>query len=609
MKTMTRLLGLALVLFAVAIPAQAQDDSMAFTGNIFVGYRTVNVGGTENKYKEDINLQKGPRLFDFNFALEPNGDLKQYVDKVDFSMSNFGGDPFESMHLNVRKYGRYDFRFLHTKSTYFYQDTLMDDVTLGDFHHFNFDRVRDDAKFSVQLSKAARFNFDFNRYTKIGTSTTTLDYQRAELEMDKPIDESLNDFTAGLQYDWDKVTLVLSEGLRDYSNVVDIFLPGSYQDDPTVVNYFFFNQPYDYRSHTHTAQLIAHPSSKLTVKASGIVQSLDLNVSASLDSAGTSFQGPPYVQADSGKGSNSRDTNMFDLDGTYLVTSKVGLIGGVWYRHLNQDGTLPFAGDTGQGKWTVKTTGGRAGVQVSPSSTFMISGGVEYETRDVTTHRLEPGATDFENESLTTDATGFFADINWKPNKKFMLTGEAEDSSYNDPFTLKSPTDRQRFRVRGRYDVKKGYYISGSYVTNIYKNNDSNWDAHYDMADLRLGYQKEGLAGSLGWGWVDVSRQIDQTISAGQFFMIDYQGTANFYDGQVRWTISQPWAIGAEARFYTNTGSFGIDRDDERAFVEYTFQSNYVVHVGYRHIKYNEKEFNLDDYHANIAEFSIGYRW
>jgi hypothetical protein len=616
MKTMTRLLGLALILSLVALPAPAQDDSMAFTGQIFVGYRTVDVGGTENKYKEDINLEKGPRLFNFNFVLQPNGDLKQYVDRVDFTMSNFGGDPFESMHLDVRKYGRYDFRLLHTKSSYFYQDTILPEdparsreVVAGDFRHFNFDRVRDEAKLGLQLNKAAKFTFDFNRYTKLGTGTWPLDYQRAEIELDRSIDESFNEFTAGFQYAWDKATLVLSEGLRDYSNVFDLFLPGSATSGSTVIDFLFFNQPYDYTSHTHTVQLLAHPNSKFTVKASGIVQNLDLDISASQDSAGLNFQGNPYDVAASSKGSVSRDNDLFDLDLTYLATTKVGLVGGFWYRKATQDGQLPFEGELGTGHWSVKTSGGRAGVQFSPSATVVVTGGVQYETRKANLRNLEPGEDDFHTHDNTTDATGFFADLNWKPNSKFMLTGEAEDSSYDSPYTLKSPTDRQRFRVRGRYNVHKGYYVSGSYLTNIYKNNDSDWDAHYDMANFRLGYQNDDLAATVGWGWIDISRQIDQELSSGQLFMNDYQGTANFYDGQVRWTVNPVWAIGAQARFYTNTGSFGIDRDDERAFVEYTFQSNYVLHVGYRHIKYNEKDYNFDDYDANIAEFSIGYRW
>ena len=42
---------------------KSEDD---FYGKFLVGYRYVDVSGVESKYKEDINLGDGVRLFDFN---------------------------------------------------------------------------------------------------------------------------------------------------------------------------------------------------------------------------------------------------------------------------------------------------------------------------------------------------------------------------------------------------------------------------------------------------------------------------------------------------------------------------------------------------------------
>lgn len=609
-------LGLASALLLAAAPARAQDGAATFTGRISAGYRTVGVGGTGTKYQEDINLAEGPRLFGVDLVLEPDGDLGDLVDRVDLNLSNFGGDPFESMRLSVRNYGRFDFTFDHTRSTYFYEDTILppdladpETVDVGDLHHFNFDRVKDSAKLGLHLSDAAKVTFAFDRFTKLGSSTTTIDFERADVEMDKPLDESLNDFTAGFQYDWSGVTLIVSEGLRDYENVVDVFLPGSATSGPTTIDFYTFDQPYDYRSHTHTLQLLLHPSSTLTVKASGIVQTLDLNLSGRLRSAGVDFGGTPYDVDESGDGANSSDSQLLDLDATYLLSPRVGLIGGIWYRNRDQDGRSVLDGEAARGRWSLGTTGGRAGVQVSPSDRIVVSGGLQYETRDVTTNRLEPGATDPERESLTTDATGFFADATWRPTARLRLTGEAESGSYDGPYTSKSFTGRRRFRVRGRYELRRGFYVSASYLKNAYENDDSGWDAHYDMTDLRFGYQQGAVSGSAGYGRVDTSRQIDRMLSAGQLFMVDYQGTADFYDGQLRWTASPRWTVGAEARFYRNAGSFGIERDDARAFAEYALQEAYVLHADYRHVRYDERDANFDDYDADIAEFSIGYQW
>jgi len=97
----------------------------------------------------------------------------------------------------------------------------------GDFTSFNVDRVRDHAKFDLTLTPRASLDFDFNRYTRTGDSTTQLDIQREIFELDRPINEINNEFGVAFQYRWDKVALVLQEQIRDFENAYEVFLPGS----------------------------------------------------------------------------------------------------------------------------------------------------------------------------------------------------------------------------------------------------------------------------------------------------------------------------------------------------------------------------------------------
>jgi hypothetical protein len=614
-KTLT--LAVLALLLAPALAA-ADEQTGEFSGQFRLGFRAVDVSGAEHKYMEDYNYQDGPRLFDFALRFVPEQGARSMADEVTVDVTNFGGDPFETFRLGVRKFGHYNFSFNRTKDTYFYQDIILPpDLASetvdsgGDFHAFNFDRVRDTAKLAIDLSQAAKINFGFERFTKIGTSTTTLDLQRDEFVLDKPIDESLNEYMGGFQYAWSKATLVLEERVRDYKNSVEIFLPGFSEGfnetNASELDLYRLDQPYDYTSYNHTVRLMAHPNSKFRISLAGSLQSLSLDVKADETLLGTSPQGQPVSLANSGNGSIDSDSKLADLDLSYMINDRWAVIASAWYRNLDEKGGFTFGGALNRGKWQIDTTGAKAGLQVNVSSKVVIAGGVTSESRDVKFGGAEDAPLELEKES--TDYTGFFATFAWTPSKAFNLTAEAEDNSYDQPFTLASPTDHKRYRVRGRYQLTNGVSFTGTYLAHRFDNNDSGWNADRDQYDVRVAYERKGLSCSLGYANVDVKQSIDQLVSTGTLFPIFYKIDSDFIDGHLRWQATGRVAIGGDAYLYDNSGSFGLSRDDIGGWVELGFLENYMVRLGYRSISYSEDAFSFDDYDADIAEFSIGYRW
>jgi hypothetical protein len=236
-------LGVVLALSSVA-SLQAQGR---FSGDFLFGFRMVDTSGpgADYKYKEDINLRRGARLSNFNLSYQPDNGLKNLFDRLDVRVLNLGGDPYESISVSLQKYGRYQMQFDRRKSNYFYSDlTQMESGGLYDLHTFDFDRVHDSGTAKVQLTKAISFYFDFNRYTKKGVSTTTLDVNRAEFEFDKPVQEDSREFAFGIDARFGRTSVVLEEKLLDYKNENSYFLPGYADggpdaDYPSSLNYFF----------------------------------------------------------------------------------------------------------------------------------------------------------------------------------------------------------------------------------------------------------------------------------------------------------------------------------------------------------------------------------
>ncbi len=616
MKKMTCLLVLmsALSLLSFVSPAWAEyGEKGSWHGGFMVGYRIVDVDDGEEKFKEDIHLDDGARLFNLNFDLAPGEELRDFVDQVNLDMNNYGGDPFETLRLAIRKYGNYTFNYNRTKSDYFIPGESGEEGTIY-FSKFDFERVRDTATLDIRLSKAAKCNLGFERYTKDGESTVMMDIERDEFELLSPIDESLNEYWGGFEYAWDKVTLVLEERIHDYENASEIFLPGFSEGedptDPATLDFLFLDQPYDFLDFQHTARVLAYPNERLTVKASASVHDLKQDMDVSEESQGIDYDENPFTTDISGSGDMDRDTQLLDMDVSYLLTERLALIAGARYQDLDQDGDLTFGPDLGESDWEIETWGADAGLEVHVSQTLTVSGGVRHETRDVDASWYHAG--DLVEQHEETEHDGYFLEAGWHPLRDLRVMAGFEDSSYDDPYAMSSPTDRQMYRIRAQYGGGEGFSISGAYRLTSNENDDSGWDSDYQTINLRAGYRMASFSASLGYSMVDIDRDIDQTVDAeGTLFLIPvaYDADSDHVDGRFVWSFVEHWKLGGDFRFYQNDGDYDLDRKDLRAYVEREIGKHYLAHLGYRFVDYDEDLNDNDDYEADIIEIGIGYHW
>jgi hypothetical protein len=629
---------LVLVLLAVvAPPARAQSgDGASLSGSAQLGFRSVDVTGREQKYLEDINLTDGPRLFRFDLNFTPSTGLRSAVDKVEVNANNLGGDPFELLRVSVKKYGRYTLKYDRRKSSYFYDDIILPlevaDPALddeGDLHRFDFDRVRDTASLRLRLGSAAKLTLGFDRYTKKGHSATTIDVQRDLFEFEQPVDERMQDYVAGFEYAWKKVTLSFEERIRQYDNVVEIHLPGqslgANPEDATVLDFFFLDRPYDFTSFTHTARLLGHPNDRLIIRAAASLTDLDLDLAVRESSKGTTFQGVPIATEASGEGGVERDMALFDLDLSYLLSERWSVFGGVRRHELDQDGQLSLEADVedggvpepahGDSSWAIETTNADAGLRWLVSRQVTLSGGLRYEDRKVASawdYEEGVGGTDQDTQS-----TGFFTSLGWRASRRFRFRAGYEDSAFDGPYTLASPTTRRIFRLRAQYGGGQGLSLSGSLRVNRNHNSDSGWRADLNTLNLRLGYRIAAFSASLGYSHVGIERSIDQTVTTlpgfggGVEFLVPvaYDVTADSIDARLIWSFADRWRLGGLARLYESEGSWAVNRDDLRVWVEVQLGERYVAHAGFRNVDYVEPVRGFNDYQANIGELSIGYRW
>lgn len=618
-----RLLALVFVTFTTANAiAAAGEEGANFTGHVAVGYRDVDTSGDKTKYQQHINLENGARLFDLGLLYEERPAEQRSAlmpERIEVNAYGLGGEPFRSVGIDARRYGVYRLRYQHSSSDYFYEDLLLRpedvsavNVTGGDYHHFDFERERDTLDFEIDLSERATFDLGFSRHRKQGDSTTVLDIEREEFELDKPIDEELSSWDLGFRYAWDKVTLTLTERWHDYDNDSAAFLPefspGSSAGAPTQLDYYFLDQPYGFKSREHGVGLRVRPTQRWDLQFNALAGDLDLDLSARERGQGRGFTGAPLMRDFTGAGSIDRDTRLYDFEATFALNDQIQLSASMRRNELDQQGDLAFGAITGSSEWRIETTGYELGVDFAVTNTLTVGGGWSGEQRVTDYRQQQTGRSALDR--VETDRNGFFAHLAYQPNRNAEVTFSVEDNSIDDPFTLASATDSLRYRVRAQLRWDNGFSFSASHHRTDYENNNTDWQSVTTQTDLRVSWTAGPVTLSGGAGFVDLKRNIDQLVVGGfrrDLFLLEYEADADFLDGNIRWRASERIDLSVSYRDYSNDGSFPVDRSDFRAVIAVDLTQHYGLQIRYRNADFTEDQ--LESFETDLWEIALDIRW
>ncbi len=617
-KNLTKGILSALLVAAAWLPLRAEDDTTKLAGNVEFGYRYVNVNGNINKYNEHLNYQKGPRLLALNFDVLPGGALKKFFDLFNVYATTIGGDPYEAYGFVLKKYGAFNLRYNHRKSTYFYEDIILPlaqanvrTENAGDFHTFNFDHRFDDLYFDVNLTERAKFFVSYDRQQLTGASTTTIDLGRDLFEFDKPVDNLKNQYRGGFQFNLDKVDFVLEGDYTDYKNQNTMFLPGfSAGENPAYSDLSFFQlaTPYKFTMPQFTVKVNARPSTRLSATVAYTYANQDMSLSYDERAMGHDNKNLPIQYETTGNADLNRKLNLLDFDLSYKVHDKVYLIGGFRYNKLSQDGTLTVDGENFTSNFEIKTAVYEAGVRVLPYRSLSLTGGIRYEKRDVT-RQVGDEIPDF----LATKRTTFFIDANYDVSQRLSLLGEYERGSFKDPFTIMSPTGLDRFKIRGKFKATEQLSFIVTMLARNMKNSDSGGKFNSATYSIDATYtMKDRFTISAGYSRVNIDTSIFNLVNFAPVIIpwnISYRAHNNIFQGSLSYKFNPNLSIGAISYYYKNSGTWALDWTTFRGWIQYTLKSGYSLVLSYQRNNYNEALYNFDDYSSDIFTLGFGYRF
>jgi hypothetical protein len=603
-------------LSSVAFSLQTEEQPKYLNGKLLFGYRFVDTSGTAERYKQDINLDDGLRLFTFSLQITPNETFQNVFDRISINMYNFGGDPYETFRIDVQKAGRYKFQYDRRKSTYFYAD--QHEIGNGQLYNpvtFDFDRTRDDIFFKLWVNKYIDLYANYGRYGKNGDSALIMDIERIEFEFEQPIKEDYKEFAIGADIHVKNYSLVFEEKFMDYANTNSYFLPGAADGGdgaryPSELNYFTLGQPYDLQTNTHTFKATARPTDRLIFKGMAQISNQDMDLSYAEEADGIDYMGRFFIYSQAGEGKFDRNIQLYDVEATYILLDTLAIVGAFRYNDFEQKGQLTVDGYRQDTNFQYSNRGIETGLQYQFTPRLVLTAGYRNEVREL------DGIETVDYEEKTT-RNGFFGNVHWS-NKAFKVTADYQFGDYKDPYTLISPTSFHRLRLTAKANIDQ-FYFSGTYLWNKAENEvyEETWNSAKNQISLRAGYHNQKIQVFAGYSLIDVEHNGSRIIlyppsweGSGSFpWEIFYEGKSNLLDASASADIDDNWTLGGYANIYWNRGFWEIDRTTIKAYVEYNFEMGLITQLGYRYVNFEEKTSGFNDYTANIFEISFGYRW
>ena len=213
---------------AQASPAASAAPSTEpwLTGSIDLGYRfRSDVGGSFDAYRSVVNLFQGPRLFGTDFTIiDPK---KRLFDRIDVRGSDWGGDPYNTVHVNATKQGLYDFNFDYRNIAYFnflpsFADPLLGTGILLDERSFDTRRRMSDFQLDLFPGKRIIPYLAYGRDSGTGNGITTFETDSNSYPVANNMFDKTDNFRGGVRLEFNRFHLTLEQGgttLRDDQDI------------------------------------------------------------------------------------------------------------------------------------------------------------------------------------------------------------------------------------------------------------------------------------------------------------------------------------------------------------------------------------------------------
>ena len=185
------------------------------TGSVDFGYRWVtDVAGNLPTYRSVVNLGEGPKLFGLDFTLQD--PHRRLFDRVDARGYGWGGDPYNTAHVDARKGNLYDFTFDYRNIAYFNAlPSFANPFAPGGFDERSFDIQRRTLGADLDLFPGKHIipylSFNHNAGNGRGIETWLVDASN-EYPVPTLLRDSTNIYRGGVRFEYNRFHVTVEQG-------------------------------------------------------------------------------------------------------------------------------------------------------------------------------------------------------------------------------------------------------------------------------------------------------------------------------------------------------------------------------------------------------------
>src|ERR1051325_9372037 len=206
--TIRRSLALTLPLLAFALAGRAQEPAPAPPSyEVEVGVRTLDVSGSEDMYRTQINERSGVLLRSFTLL---SSDSFSFFDRLRIDAADLGAGPARSLRIEADKADRFRFRF-----GYRHSDAFSALSSFANGQH-TYDRTRDmlDADLDFLPGRAFTPFFGFSLHRLSGPGTTTYAIGGDEFRLSQDLKDREHEIRLGSGFNLGRLYGSVTQGWR-----------------------------------------------------------------------------------------------------------------------------------------------------------------------------------------------------------------------------------------------------------------------------------------------------------------------------------------------------------------------------------------------------------
>lgn len=626
--------------------------SLLLKNTIEFGPRWRDVDGNEDVYRSHVNLGNGLKLYHSVFELTAPESRGRLFDLLKVGFDNWGGDPYNTATVRVKKNLVYDFEYRYQKIDYFnfipdFANPLFDQGILFGQHSFDTTRRMSNARLDL-FPDAERFqaHLSYGRSSAFGPGFTTANLGGDEFVLGRLVKNNADDYRAGFDLRFWKLALSFEQGVRRFKDDEGEVLPGDFSlgNDPNLL--FDFQQLFltgflrsyfvrgsipmtrvALRSHrlprvAFNARLYhsdADVDADFSQAFSGVVLNRELGIFAS-DVVASNRADPsrPYTVADGTVrvAVTRRVAVMNTFRGANFVISGTQLLGEQARNFESPDDPPTIRDEQLYRRTSLRSLMNQFEGEVAITHNLIVRAGhrIHHRRARLRQQNLVFGSID-RDEETTQEANSLLIGGSFRWRRFIRAALDYENGGYLTEFTGVDTRDFQRGRVRLQFSPTDQWRFTA--LGSVFDQTRPNRAL---AGDFTLTNQNRSRSGGFSASWFPTERvalDLDytrghitariNTVGAEMTSPLFYREDSHVLHAGADLTLYKDIRVGFGYRRVDSDGSYPIKFQRPYARLSVPLHRVVSLNLDYQHYGYNEDHRSVQDYRANLLTTSLRF--